>query len=250
MAILRDLIGFWAINQEVENLIIEEKMSDQLKKALLNVRKAYALLEDYQQRVVELMDFVRGELGAIRYNYRSHSGLGKYFDNIYSENDAGRLFLPFMDVSFLWLNGGGKDKHGDAYNHQPGDLLIDARVCSNTANCWPSFKRNLQKEEESRLPQQGSSELRLYVLQRITAASDKYNWRDDVWWYIEPDEYNKFNELINCRRHEGKYQMYAESFDLENLGDEKAVRDVMNGFKQRVMKAFRPKCPVNRFEAE
>lgn len=217
-------------------------MSDQLKDALLNVRMAYALLEDYQQRVVELMDFVRGELGVVHYSHRFHNGMPRYLDHIYSENDAGSLFLPFMDISFLWLNSGSKDKNDAVWNHQPGDLLIDARVCGNNANIWPNFAKGS--------PEDGKTELRLYVLQCITSVVNKCNWYNDVWWYIEPDEYNKFNELIDCRRHEGKYQMYAEFFDLASLSDEKVVRDAMSGFKQNVMKAFRPKCSVNRFEAE
>lgn len=215
-------------------------MSNQLEEALLNVRKAYALLEDYQQRVIELMDFVRKELGAVHYFHRFHGDMSRSLNGIYSRNDAGRSFLPLLDISFLWLNA---ENRADAYcNHQPGDLLIDARVCSNTPNCWPNFAKGS--------PEDGNTELRLYVLQCITPVSDKYNWFYNVWDNIEAEEYDKFHGMINCRRHEGKYQMYAESFDLANLGDEKAVRDAMGGFKQNVMEAFRAKCPVNRFDAE
>ena len=213
-------------------------MSNQLENTLLNVRKAYALLEDYQQRVIELIDFVRKELGAVHYFHRFHGDMSRGLNGIYSRNDAGRSFLPLLDMSFLWLNA---ENRADAYcNHQPGDLLIDARVCSNTANSWPDFADGL--------PDSGNTELRLYVLQCITPVSDKYNWFYNVWDNIEPEDYDKFKELINCRRHEGKCQMYADSFDLVELGDEKAVRDSMSEFKRRVMEAFRPKCSVNRFD--
>lgn len=227
----------------VESFAVEGMMSNQLKNNLLDVRRAYALLADYQQRVIELMGFVCEELGARHDSHQLHNAAFAYFDRIYSKNNAGRSFLPFLDVSFLWLNA--ENKIDALSNHQPGDLLIDARVCSNTANCWPNFEKNLQKEEESKLPQKGRSELRLYVLQCIDPVSVEHHWYKDVWEYIRYDEFDK---LMPCPKNEKNYQMYAEPFDLEELGDEKAVRDAMRGFKQRVMEAFRPKCPINRFE--
>ena len=39
-------------------------MASDIKDALLDVRKAYRLLADYQQRVLELLSFIREKLGA------------------------------------------------------------------------------------------------------------------------------------------------------------------------------------------
>lgn len=210
-------------------------MSDQLKSALIEVRKAYALLENYQQRVIELVDFVREELGARHNSQQYYAGNPGQLDGIYSDSNSGRKFLPLLDMSFLWLSS--ESEANDLRGHQIGDLLIDARVCSNTENSWPNF--------EGGSSENGNTELRLYVLQCITPVSIGHRWYKDVWEYIP---YDQFKTLIDCPKNEGKYQMYAESFDLAELGDERAVRDAMSGFKKRVMEAFRPKCPVNRFE--
>jgi hypothetical protein len=44
-------------------------MTTPLKDALIDVRRAYRLLADYQKRLLETLEFMRNELGFLRYHH-------------------------------------------------------------------------------------------------------------------------------------------------------------------------------------
>ena len=69
-------------------------MSTQIDKALLDVRKAYRLLADYQQRVLELLSFIREELGASYYYQHFRNKLPRSLDQLERREDGGEKLLP------------------------------------------------------------------------------------------------------------------------------------------------------------
>ena len=70
---------------------------------LQDVRKAYRLLADYQQRIIELITFIKKELDIEHFSYYFPNYYTlRYIDKIYNgESEIGLRFLPMMDFRLL-----------------------------------------------------------------------------------------------------------------------------------------------------
>lgn len=187
--------------------------------ALLDVRKAYRLLADYQQRVLELLGFIREELGATHYHQHYRNKMPRSLDRLERSDDGGQRLLPFNDVSFLWLRDHGQED--PAHFHRKGDLLIDVWVRSDTGNG--------ADEESEQAAEDSSSELRIYFFQCVEPKEESHNWYYQVW---SNTDYPPLGEVAVCDDNPG-YRAYGEALSLADLVDEASVRAAIAALRQR-----------------
>lgn len=194
-------------------------MSTQIDKALLDVRKAYRLLADYQQRVLELLSFIREELGASYYYQHFRNKLPRSLDQLERREDGSEKLLPFNDVSVLWIRDSGQEDR--EHFHQKGDVLIDVFVRSDTGNG--------EEDEEFTSPESSRSELRIYFFLCVEPREESHNWYHKVW---SQTDYPPLGKVTECEGNPG-YLMYGEALSLTELIDEDATRKAIAGLRQR-----------------
>lgn len=195
-------------------------MSTTIENALLDVRKSYRFLVDYQQRLIELLALIREELEAVNYYQCYRNRTLRNFDRMERNNDAGWCFLPMCDVSVLWRRDSGQKEDSNNF-HSTGDLLIDVIVRSDTGN---------GQHENSHLPvEKSSSELRIYFFLCITPREESHNWFSKVW---EKTDYPQLNKVEVCEDNPG-YFMYGEALQLSELTDESTVKQAIKALRER-----------------
>ncbi|OEC34465.1 hypothetical protein SAMN05216600_11769 [Pseudomonas cuatrocienegasensis] len=189
-------------------------MTDTLQDALMDVRRAYRLLASYQQRMFELLSFVREHLGAEDY-YQSHvhplpqgiKGLGK-------QENSGMRYLPFYDLSAIWLKHKNQDAPWD--NHLPGDMMFGAWVRSDTGFDKHSGLFDNQPVEQTQ------SVLVLSVVVCDQPMATPCNWYGKIWNGMD---YPQDGE-VNATDVPG-YRCYAQSIALEQLSDRSAIETAL-----------------------
>lgn len=187
--------------------------------ALLDVRKAYRLLADYQQRILELLGFIREELGADYYYQVPRNRVPRSLDGLEVSNNAGERFLPFNDTSVLWLRHSGQED--PVHCHQKGDLLIDVWVRNDTGNG--------ENNEPALSVEDSRSELRIYIFQCVDPQKGVHNWRSQVW---DLTYYPNMGEVRECDDNPG-YRAYGDVLDLTLCTDEKTTRMALNELRLR-----------------
>ena len=194
-------------------------MANDIKDALLDVRKAYRLLADYQQRVLELLSFIREKLGANNYYYCYRNSAPRSFERLERNEASGQRFLLFNDLSVLWIRDHGQND--SIHFHQVGDLLIDIWVRSDSGNG--------NSDEPKMAPELCESELRIYFFLCVNPKDESYNWYDKVW---AKTRYPSFGDAITCDENPG-YLAYGEVLNLSELVDEPSVCDAISNLRQR-----------------
>lgn len=194
-------------------------MSTTIENALLDVRKAYRLLADYQQRLVELLALIRDELGAVDYYQDYRHKTPRDFARLERSDDAGWRFLPMSEVSVLWRRDAGQED--PIHFHKKGDLLIDVFVHSDTGN--GRYGNNQAPVEES------DSELWIYFFLCVSPKEESYNWCHKVW---KMTEYPELNKAEICQNNPG-YHMYGEILKLRDLTSELAVKEAIRALRKR-----------------
>lgn len=194
-------------------------MTTPLDAALLDVRKAYRLLADYQQRILELLAFIRSELGAVPYHQHFRNTPPRGLERLELDGSGGARLLPFNDVSALWLRHGGQED--PANQHLKGDLLIDVWVCSDSGNGMEN-KPTLSAE-------QSRSELRIYFFLCDQDTPENINWYYQVW---NGTGYPPLGSMAPCDSTPG-YRAYGEALALTDLADEASARQAIVGLRDR-----------------
>ncbi|MDV6343973.1 hypothetical protein [Nitrosomonas sp. Is37] len=194
-------------------------MNPTLENALLDVRKAYRLLADYQQRLIELLALIREELGASSYYQCYRNSPPRGFERLERSNDAGWRFLSMSDVSVLWIRDGGQED--PIHFHKTGDLLIDVVIRSDTGNG--------RHENNYALVEESSSELWIYFFLCKTPQNKSHNWYQKVW---DRTRYPQLNKAEVCENNPG-YYMYGESLQLSDLSNESAVKQAIKTLRER-----------------
>lgn len=143
----------------------------EMSEILHDVRKAYNLIASYQQRIVELLDFIKNELRAEHYWHNlPNSYSSQSIKYIYTDSNVGLNFLPMLDMQLLWYKNKATSYNDDWQSFiQPNDLVFDVVVKS--------------KETDD------SSALYFYVYKCVKYTRKK-DWFNDVWWkkpYDYPD---------------------------------------------------------------
>lgn len=207
-------------------------MTTTLKDALLDVRKAYRLLADYQQRMFELLGYIREQLGATAYHHQYVYPLPQGLDGLEKRDNSGRRYLPFYGLSAIWLKNSGQEAHWD--NHQPGDLMFGAWIRSDTGFDQHSGLFSPESVEQT------SSELVLSVVVCDVPAAQPCNWYGTVWQGIDYPEDGE----VNATDLPG-YRCFAKAIALEQLADKAAVEAALEDW--RTLASRRLDLPVSTF---
>ena len=189
---------------------------------LQDVRKAYRLLADYQQRIIELITFIKKELDIEHYyhsipNYCDPRSLYKIY-NI--EDGIGWRFLPMMNLTLLLHKTCSIPAGEEWQNHiKPNDLAFSIVIASDEDN------------DGELSPIDSKSEIHIYIYQ-CQKHKRKKDWYSDVWWNIE---YPDFGTVTHYQDKSGEieYQIYGESLDLSEMYDEESVRSTLDAFRKR-----------------
>lgn len=185
-------------------------MTGNMENALLDVRRAYRLLADYQQRMFELLGYIRDQLGATAYYHEYVNSLPQGLAGLEKRDNSGLRYLPFYDLTAIWLKNQGQEAPWN--NHRAGDLMFGAWVRSDTGFDKSSGKFDGQAAEQT------DSALVLSVVVCDIPAKAPCNLYSDIWCGIY---YPKDGE-VNGSDVRG-YRCFAQSIPLELLSDQAAV---------------------------
>lgn len=190
---------------------MEDKMKQDLDGALLDVRRAYRLLADYQKRQFDLLSYIRIKLDAV--NYYQDYALSRPGDLRGMENqaNAGLRFLPFLDISAIWLRHKNQEQYWDS--HLPGDLMFGAWVRSDTG--FDKYQGCYTAETV----EQCSSILVLSVVICDEPNEIPGNWFNKVW---NPLPYPEDGQVGSSEAVPG-YRVYSKNIEMSTLSDQEAV---------------------------
>lgn len=193
-------------------------MDNALQDALLDVRRAYRLIEDFQRRLISALEFMRSELNVDYYYQYAPNSVPRSLTGAMGEN-SGRRYLPFNDLSVFWLKHSGQD---DPFNHPCyGDFMIDVWLRNDSGNG--------QREEEYALPENSRSLLLIHVISCKAHDAGKQNWYN-LWQNID---YPASNDVEAIEKFSGFF-IYREELDMVNLIDKETFSACIDGFRQRV----------------
>ncbi|WP_148713881.1 hypothetical protein [Chitinolyticbacter meiyuanensis] len=106
-------------------------MAQSLQEKLVEVRRAYRLLADYQQRLVELLEYIRKQLGFTQYHHIFNSGNtgvpSPY--RLAQSSEGGVWALPLLSSQLFWIKHKGQDD--PIHLQQAGDWMICAILRSD-----------------------------------------------------------------------------------------------------------------------
>ncbi|WP_032881792.1 hypothetical protein [Pseudomonas sp. PAMC 25886] len=185
-------------------------MTGNMENALLDVRRAYRLLADYQQRMFELLGYIRDQVGATAYYHDYVNSLPQGLAGLEKRDNSGLRYLPFYDLTAIWLKNQGQEAPWN--NHQAGDLMFGAWVRSDTG-----FDKHSGKFD-GRAAEQTDSALVLSVVVCDIPAKAPCNLYADIWCGID---YPEDGEVNDSDVH--GYRCFAQSIPLEQLSDQAAV---------------------------
>jgi hypothetical protein len=203
-----------------------KSMTTSLDDALVDVRRAYRLLADYQQRLVELLAFIRSELNAKPYHQCFRNAVPRGFSGLEQSETAGKRFLPLLDVSVLSLRNNGQEDY--VHNHKSGDLLVDINVISDSGN---SSNEGV-KEDAGKSAEDSTSALAIYFFVCDIPAPAPFNWYYQVWSNFP---YPNPGEEITCKKVPG-YRAYGEIISLAKFADEQSIRTEIGTLRQQASK--------------
>lgn len=190
-----------------------------LQESLIDVRKAYRLLADYQSRILDALAIIKSELGAISYTYHDRNKFPRKMDRLELIVEAGKSFLPFNDISMLWLKS--NDNDDPIHVHRFGDMLIDVIVRSDTGNG--------EFDEPTKSPEESQSELRIYFILCKRSTRSKSDWYWSVW---NKTDYPPLNKVMPCDGSDD-YYMYGEALSLDQFPDKESVQSAIKALRER-----------------
>lgn len=201
-------------------------MNHDLNAALLDVRRAYRLLANYQKRQFDLLSYIRNKLNAVPY-YQDYAfprqgDLG----GLENQASAGLRFLPFLDISAIWLRH--QDQDDFAYKHLPGDLMFGAWVRSDTG--FDKYQ-GIYKEEAA---ETSSSALVLSVVICDMPNDNPGNWYIKVWNPLPYPEDGK----VGASPSVPGYRVYSKSINLAKLADQLSVDSAIEQWRKEAATAL------------
>lgn len=187
--------------------------NNNLNQSLIEVRKAYRILFDYQSRILDLISYISGKT---QFNYGG--GLSK-FSNSGPRDGKGKLDFWAWD----WLNFYyyefhfnkieiGKDEYIFSIFHLADDGFFDAH--NKKGNCNKIDLNDFTNEEES------NSKL-IFVLGKNKWNDWGYNWNTPEFTI------NETGKLVD----NDNSLMIFKSYNLNRFDSEEKVLDILNDFK-------------------
>lgn len=200
-------------------------MTDNLNDTLLDVRKAYRLLADYQQHMLELLAFIRERLGADDYYHRYAQTLPQGLQGLEQQEHSGMRFLPFYDLSAIWLKNKGREEPWN--DHLPGDLMYGAWVRTDTG--FDKFSGAFDS-----LPvEQTSSVLVLSVVVCDQPLAKPCNWYGSIWRNMDYPE----DGGVNGTDVPG-YRCFAKAIPLDQLGSKADIETALESWRAAASRAL------------
>lgn len=192
-------------------------MTGNMEHALLDVRRAYRLLADYQQRMFELLSYIRERLDAAPYHHSYANSLPQGLAGLEKRENSGLRYLPFYDLSAIWLKH--QNQEAPWNTHLAGDLMFGAWVRSDTGFDKHSGKFDGQPAEQTQ------SALVLSVVICDTPNTPPCNWYSNIWCQMTYPEDGEVN-------HEDVmgYRCYSQAISLEHLSDKTAVENAIDAW--------------------
>ena len=208
-----------------------------MQDALTDVRRAYRLVYLYQERLYDIIKYIRRSMGLCHYWRKGFYGLGR------ADTDfvGGAVWdgIPFYNFSTLLLPN-GQDKHDLSEGKWMLVLhfLADRDVFDELG--W--YVKDGKDRPENFVPvEKSASVLRIYLYQ---AKSDTDLESGIEWRKIYERNYWPKREKIHEFEDDydyGKIVAYGEEFNLECLQNEKELKEVLDDFKESAREVLRLK---------
>lgn len=205
---------------------MESEVSQDLNAALLDVRRAYRLLANYQTCQLDLLSYIRNKLAAVPYYQDYAFTRPGDLRGLENQAGAGLRFLPFLDISAIWLRHQNQEE--PAHNHLPGDLMFGAWVRSDTG--FDKYQ-GIYTEKTAEF---SKSLLVLCVVICDVPNDIEGNWYNKVW---NPLPYPKDGEVGTSESLPG-YRVYSNSIDLAELADQVSVDAAIEKWRKNAATAL------------
>ncbi len=211
-----------------------ESNSDELKKALLDVRKAFRLLFLYQRRVLDLAMTFANEMSLRPYC------VGYGFNRPATANPFDKWvwdMLPMYRVSFLFLSPLTDQNHP-----KRGEWLLDIHLVSDSG--YPegiSWKKGEPNPVTFSPAENCVSLLGIYAFK--SDRDERRNWHDDVWHPAinYPSRYpSDWNVVTNDKN---GVSIYGAQFDLSKLTNKEAMLGTADQFKEGLARELQISFP-------
>jgi len=192
--------------------------NDDLHELFLNVRKAYRLLYEYQNKILKLVKYI-GDF----YGYSYHGGWAQ-FSKPCPKNGKGSLnnwawdWLNMYDYDFHF--GIKKEKIKEGNENENEEIRFSIRLISDTGY-YDSPREDKNKTKIETFADVENSKTKL-----ILVASNK-GWKFGELFNSfnsKEDEYYLKSEELN---------MYAKSYNLEAFIDEEATIEKLEDFREK-----------------
>lgn len=190
---------------------MEPEMMSPLDDVLLDVRRSYRLLADYQQRLFELLGYIRERLGAVASYQEPVFKPPRDMAGLESDDFSGWRYLPCFDLSVIWLKNAGQESPKD--NHRAGDQMFGVWIRSDTG-----FDK-YNKKFSSEAVEQTRSELVLSVVVCDSPAAAPYDWYSNVWCGIPYPA----DGAVGASDDVPGYRCYVKAVPLALLADQSSV---------------------------
>ena len=195
-------------------------MNTELSAALLDVRKAYRLLENYQRRMFELLAFIRDRLNATPYYHEYILPRPGALGSLENDANCGMRYLPMFDLSAFWLRHQGQAEFWE--QHQKGDLLFAVWIQSDDGYDSDVFSYIKEAEESA-------SKLVISVVLCDQPSTSPLNWFHNVWHSL-PRYSALMNQVASSPDAPG-YRAFTAEIDLLDLHTQDAIEASLAGWR-------------------
>jgi hypothetical protein len=213
-----------------DNQASQQQGPDELRKALVEVRKAYRILWHYQDHVLNMLRTIVAQFKDVHFNASFFRPEGGGVSNpLALQYDAWDM-LPMFEMDILYFNY-QKNPPNPFDFPQYGDYLLDLHLTCDTGHC--SWSERDPRRFEA--PEDCESRLAFYIFVNKRNRVPATSWRDKIWWptargatpYLEPGQVLQHRQVSDV-------SIYGDEFDLIKLCDKNAIIDCVHQFKQKV----------------
>ena len=191
---------------------MENINKEQLKDILLNVRKAYRLLFEYQTKILNLVKYIGNYFG-----YSEATGNPKFSKDCPKKNSK----IDFDDWAWDWLIMYDYDFHFSSKRINDYNITFSVRIISDTGYYDSNTKDKDELNPETFEPVETSKT-------KLVLIAGKKGWEKG---------YDKLFKNFSSKQNEYSINkediiMFAKSYDLEDFIDEDHTNEQLENFVQ------------------
>lgn len=157
---------------------------EELAAVLLDVRKAYRLLADYQSALIALANEIASELGLTYYTAAYPNTPPRNYNTNPLGRFTGKNFLPMLGASHMFLKSAPGNEE-PWHTPEAGDYVLDCRFISDTAELTAGNSGRVSAPAEA-----ADSLLLLYLFHTTQTLPKGTNWYHNIWDQISYPEYD------------------------------------------------------------